>query len=214
MKMIKNDTGYDYIIGIDAGAKGYMALINANNMSVLRTIPIPSETIIVKEATFKVDKTRVYKRGEKKGQYFMKQTKCAVKEGVIQVRKLQDTVCNLFQVYEKKRIKVVIEKQSGGGFVGSQTSKDTMMKNYGRLISLFELSNTSYEEVTPRVWKRDLDIELSTERAKHLSANDRTKTRKKMSMDLFQKIFGYEASIHDEAEASLIAYWWLQKNNG
>ena len=203
---------YIYILGIDAGVNGYLTLINAINNSVLVKMPIPSDEVIIRPAKYKVDKTQVYKRGAKKGQYKMKSIKGAKKESRVLTRRLSSSVKDIFQAFGQNNIKIVIENQSGGGFVGSQTSKDTMMKNYGRLLSVFELLGIDdIFEVSPRVWKKELDIQLSSQNAKGLTNNERTKARKEMSIKLYEKLYGHEPDSHDQAESALIAYWWIQK---
>jgi len=211
MKRIGNEyKGKIYILGIDAGANGYMTLINALNNSVLIKMPIPSDEIIVRPPKYKIDKTQVYKIGAKKGQYKMKMTKGAKKESRVLTQRLSDIVKDIFQVFGQNNIQIVIENQSGGGFVGSQTSKDTMMKNYGRLLSVFELLGMDdIHEVSPRVWKKDLDIQLSTHDAKGLTNAERTKIRKGISIDLYKKLYKHEPVSHDQAESALIAYWYL-----
>jgi len=211
MKRIGNDyKGKIYILGIDAGANGYMTLINALNNSVLIKMPIPSDELIIKPPKYKVDKTQVYQRGKNKGQYKMRMTKGAKKESRVLTQRLSDIVKDIFQAFGKDNIQIVIENQSGGGFIGSQTSKDTMMKNYGRLLSVFELLGVNdIHEVSPRVWKKELDIQLSTKDASGLTNAERTKVRKGISIDLYKKLYGHTPDSHDQAESALIAYWYL-----
>jgi len=205
-----NQTKFTYILGIDAGVNGYLTLINALNNQVLLKIAMPNYEVEVKPARYKKTKEK-YVRGKKKGEYKMRCVHGSVKEGIINVNLLHSQLIDVFSVFHKEHVKVVIENQAGGGFVGSQTSKDTMMKNYGRLLGLFELMNIDYTEVSPRVWKRDLGVQVPVDEVKELSNTQRTKIRKQKSIDRYIEVFGSAPDTHDQAESALIAFWFVEK---
>ena len=114
---------------------------------------------------------------------------------------------------------MIIIEQQACQMLNSTKACSTTMFNYGKLIALAEVSETKYETILPRIWKTDMHITMTKDEKKALGGDSKLikDTLKAKSVSLATHISGRKfvtprgKSMHDEAEACLIGYWYQNK---
>ena len=223
------------IIGIDSGKAGWV--IVRDGLEIIRTLPMPIRKVIDKKATtvFKYkDPKIVIKSGANKGQ---RQRVIKTKEKS-HFELDERAIYVILNKYVNQGYKVAIEAQSGkkGNSAKASTTIDF---NYGKMICILELLEADYKCVDPLKWKKHFELDIKNQVKKSLIefCNNREminykckehwivaptniisksksffeKYKKQKSIDLAKKLGLKNITKHDEAEAFLIAQYYLEE---
>lgn len=113
---------------------------------------------------------------------------------------------------------IVLEKQ-GCQVMNSTKACSTTMFNYGKLLALAEISETAFEVILPRTWKEAMGVSMSKDEKKALGNDSKLvkETLKAKAVSHARNLSGRDFMspggrvLHDEAEACLIGYWFINE---
>ncbi len=204
------------VYSIDCGLDGALALFD-DNQKFVTTLKMPVETIVTKEPYYILDKKngkkQFYKSGLKKGEAKYKIKTPGKTKKIIDVQRLIALFAPL-----KEHDTIVIEHQAPRQGNSAQSSFTTGV-NYGRVLAAATTSRAKMIIVTPAQWKTDMHISITKEEKiviGDIKAQKEVLKAKSCSLathltgESFKTVRG--ALRHDEAEATIIGFWHINKN--
>ncbi len=201
------------LLTIDSGISGAIALFEDKKLLHTSTMPtIKIETIKkLEQFDLKDGKKQFIKSGPNKGKPKMKLRRAA--------KHKYELDCKILMGLMFAADKIIIEQQ-GCQPLNSTKVCSTIMFNYGKLLAIAELSEKDYETVLPAKWKTEMHVSMTKDEKKALKNDSKLikHTLKAKAVSLAKKLSGLDFVTpqgrmqHDEAEATLIGYWYISKD--
>lgn len=198
------------LLAIDSGLNGAVAMFVDGKLTHVDTMPVKRVEIESKLEQFdlKDGKKQYIKSGPNKGKPKMKVRRPA--------KYKMELDCKIIMGLMFAADKIIIEKQ-GCQVMNSTKACSTTMFNYGKLVAIAEVSETDFDVILPAVWKKDMKITMDKDEKKALGNDSKLikDTLKAKAVSHAKHLSGRDfvspsgKMLHDEAEATLIGYWYI-----
>ena len=187
------------ICSVDPGLSG--AIITFDDKQIVSAKIMPTEKIEIKPAKYVLDlkdgKKQYYKTGSKKGEVKKKLKTPAKYKKELYLPEIYD----IFNEADE----IIIEQQNPRPGNSAMSSASTM-KNFGKLMAIAELSKAKVSYVTPGVWKKYFNLNMSNSERKQLTSTQ----YKKLSIKKAYELSGYNTTSDGIADAICIGYWYIE----
>jgi len=188
------------IISVDIGIDGAIAVWNNRHFVYTDSMPIKKIETKPKRMVFNLDskgKKQYYKTGSNIGKPKMKMKSPAKYKRELDVFAIDDLFYNT---------DIIIIEDQGTSFGNSAKSTRTTSKNYGKILSIAELSGAEIIIVAANTWKTHFKLNLTAAEKKKLTP----KEYKNLSIPVAYELSKFKTTKDGIADAILIGYWYIQ----